>query len=405
MQSTLKSFGMIPVVTSCNTCKAAFPSTEKIREHYRGEWHSFNSKRRASTLPPLSLKEYASINAVNHSKQISAGSDKKKHSEPSLKLASVTIGVARENEAEDGLPSVDLVQDPTSAEILKDPAVLTRIAESVNGIATEGDDGDDVWTDEDDEDAAASRPVVEPHMSIFDNKVFEGDQGMFKCKQYMELRYGFFVPDIECVTDLAGLMTYLGEKVKHGGICLFCQKQFGPGQPCQNHMINKSHCKLAYLEGIDLHEYEDFYDYGLNDSHSENDSDLDDVHLSSIGELILPDKTLGNRAYLRYYKQHFKVPDTRPAVIAQKREEVIRMGLRFGGGEVNEHQLLKISDAEIAAVLARQRKSAMKEMNMYQRAEKKYEYRNKRSEYQSSVDKLRSKATTTEKIRDWHRKL
>ena len=48
----------VPVVTKCNTCKAAFPSIDLIRDHYRSDWHVLNSKRRASGLAHVTLEEY-----------------------------------------------------------------------------------------------------------------------------------------------------------------------------------------------------------------------------------------------------------------------------------------------------------------------------------------------------------
>ena len=45
----------------CNTCRAIFMSTERIREHYRGDWHIFNSKRRSSGLAPLTKEDFTKL--------------------------------------------------------------------------------------------------------------------------------------------------------------------------------------------------------------------------------------------------------------------------------------------------------------------------------------------------------
>jgi hypothetical protein len=277
------------------------------------------------------------------------------------------------------------------------------------------EDEEDAWTDDDEDDdqsdeVAEQRKVpsftvrIGPNISIFDNKIFKRIED---CVSYMELKFGFYIPDKEYVSDLPGLLTYLSEKVKLGCICLFCEQQFSQCQACQNHMVDKMHCKLPPLDDDDgdvAGELEDFYDY----SNMETLSDEEDTELSftAIGELILPNKrVVGNRAYLKYYKQHFRAPDMRTSVLAVKREEIAKLGLHFRGLRIDERRLMKLSDLEVSGMLMKQQREAMKFTKMEQRAQQKYHYKVQRSEYQSTVDKLRSSATTTEKIRDWHRRL
>ena len=45
----------------CNTCKALFSSVDKVKSHYKGDWHIFNSKRRAHGLVPLSKADFKAI--------------------------------------------------------------------------------------------------------------------------------------------------------------------------------------------------------------------------------------------------------------------------------------------------------------------------------------------------------
>ena len=42
----------------CNTCKCCFSSTDKVKEHYKTDWHVLNSKRRASSSVPLKRDEF-----------------------------------------------------------------------------------------------------------------------------------------------------------------------------------------------------------------------------------------------------------------------------------------------------------------------------------------------------------
>ena len=45
----------------CNSCRAIFSSIDKVKEHYRGDWHIFNSKRRAHGLEPLSKADFRNM--------------------------------------------------------------------------------------------------------------------------------------------------------------------------------------------------------------------------------------------------------------------------------------------------------------------------------------------------------
>merc|ERR1711957_276935 len=47
--------------------------------------------------------------------------------------------------------------------------------------------------------------------------------------------------------------------------CLYCQKTFKSWRGCQEHMINTRHTKLRYEKGIDLEEFDVFYDFSKDD--------------------------------------------------------------------------------------------------------------------------------------------
>tara|TARA_A100001035_G_scaffold206705_1_gene166736 strand:- start:54 stop:530 length:477 start_codon:yes stop_codon:yes gene_type:complete len=114
----------------------------------------------------------------------------------------------------------------------------------------------------------------------------------------------------------------LNEKVKLGGYCLFCQRQFIPGKPCQQHMIDRGHCKVAYADGVDLDEFEDFYDYDSANADLPVDAEGNPMSREATidpvtGELTLPSgKTLGHRQYRVFYNQHYEAEDNRPSVVA-----------------------------------------------------------------------------------------
>ncbi|XP_021114288.1 zinc finger protein 622 isoform X2 [Heterocephalus glaber] len=80
---------------------------------------------------------------------------------------------------------------------------------------------------------------------------------------HMTKVHSFFIPDIEYLSDLKGLIKYLGEKVGVGKICLWCNekgKSFYSTEAVQAHMSDKSHCKL-FTDGDAALEFADFYDF------------------------------------------------------------------------------------------------------------------------------------------------
>lgn len=343
----------------CNTCKAAFTSIEKVKEHYKTDWHIFNSKRRSNNLIPLRKDEFKAL---------------------------------------DLKPKITAITTTTTNQ-----SIITKtdeIKDNCNAI------------DEDIEELNQPPPLLGPNVSIFDDKEFETTED---CVNYMATKFGFFIPDIEYLSDLDGLLSYLGEKVKLGGYCLYCQKMFQPGRPVQNHMVSKSHCKIAYENGIDGEEFEDFYDF------SASYEDVDDLELdendeivekgletNSLGELILPSgKVVGHRDFRLYYKQYYKPEESNPAVLAQQREELLRLGFKFNGiinnNKIDINNVNSLSDSEVMTMLVKYHKEIRKGMVIEQRAQRRQEMIAQRREFRSNVDKLRSAENTTAKIRDYHK--
>ncbi|NXP57035.1 ZN622 protein, partial [Chloropsis cyanopogon] len=154
---------------------------------------------------------------------------------------------------------------------------------------------------------------------------------------HMTKIHSFFIPDIEYLVDLRGLIKYLGEKVGIGKICIWCNekgKSFYSTEAVQAHMNDKSHCKL-FTDGDAALEFADFYDFrssypdheggedveGPGKRPAEKELDYDDDTM----ELILPSAgaRVGHRSLMRYYKQRFGV--TRAVAVAKNKKAVGRV--------------------------------------------------------------------------------
>ena len=81
--------------------------------------------------------------------------------------------------------------------------------------------------------------------------------------RHMFRHHGFFVPDIEFVVDLVGLIAYLQNKVSEYHMCLLCNgtgRQFYSMEAARGHMVDKGHCFVEYEEQGQM-ELEEFYDF------------------------------------------------------------------------------------------------------------------------------------------------
>lgn len=397
----------------CNTCKAIFLNIERVKEHYRSDWHILNSKRRANNLVPLTKEEYKKALPILQKKQ-----------KPALPPVSSQIKNVNNSDAREGhngdKPSVKKLSESSdktsqSSEKLEGNVAINDKKVS-DGLLEEDDDEnwEDVDEGEEESHSDSKRNIppeqTQPTASIFDNKMFGT---IDECVEYMALNFGFFIPDIEYLCDRDGFLIYLNEKVKVGNICIYCQKKFRQYRACQHHMISKSHCKVAYAENIDEEEFEDFYDFsssyeGVQEEYDEDGNVIEKaLEISPIGELVLTDgRTLGNRAYRQFYKQRFHPEEMRDGVLALQREELLRLGsLQYGGQRMNMEELQKLTDVQVMSLLVERQKDIRYQQMIEQRSRQKRDFIDQRREYKSTVDKLRSSATTTAKIRDYHSRL
>ncbi|XP_072681164.1 cytoplasmic 60S subunit biogenesis factor ZNF622 [Canis lupus baileyi] len=195
---------------------------------------------------------------------------------------------------------------------------------------------DDVEEQDVEEEEAAGGPLIGaipitdclfcPHHS----------SSLMKNVAHMTKVHSFFIPDIEYLSDLKGLIKYLGEKVGVGKICLWCNekgKSFYSTEAVQAHMNDKSHCKL-FTDGNAALEFADFYDFRSSyPDYKEGDHPDETEELPSektveyddeTMELILPSGArVGHRSLMRYYKQRFGL--SRAVAVAKNQKAVGRI--------------------------------------------------------------------------------
>lgn len=128
--------------------------------------------------------------------------------------------------------------------------------------------------------------------------------------RHMQLVHSFFIPDVDYLSDLEGLLKYLGEKITVGWTCLTCNgkgRTFHSAEAVQDHMRTMAHCKLAYETDDEEDEYADFFDF--SEYYKEHNIDPEegpaDIQQNEFGELVLANSKLaGNRELKHVYKQN-----------------------------------------------------------------------------------------------------
>lgn len=210
---------------TCLNCNVKFQDADGQRDHYKTDWHRYNLKRRVAELPPVSAEEFqrrviqqrtVDEQALQETTTYCSAcrkqfiSDKsydnhlnsKKHKDSASKFEKENEG--REDDvAMKQVNSVPKKHAPPNA-------VIEDVDASASGDVEEVDS--DEWEDDFD------NPIVE-NKCIF---CVHHSEDLTENLQHMAVGHSFFVPDMEYVVDLNGLMEYLGEKVARGRLSVQC---------------------------------------------------------------------------------------------------------------------------------------------------------------------------------------
>ncbi|KAG2183738.1 hypothetical protein INT43_006749 [Umbelopsis isabellina] len=319
-------------IFTCMACQVAFRSSDGQRNHYRSDWHRYNLKRKVADLPPITAAQFDQKLQTNQEKtkekeaeqeaftgecqpckksfgtqgSFNSHIQSKKHKEAVAKAASrpqKTVAEAKNNTKIEKSATPELVVDENMSESEVNELIDKRIAEAVR--------------------------LDELDCLFCSHKATTFEDNM----THMTKAHSFFIPDIEYLADLSGLIKYLGEKISVGNTCLYCN---GKGRAIKSleavraHMLDKGHCKIAYESEEDAMEVVDFYDFsssypeGFDPENADADAELSqlasDIRLGEDEmELVLPSgNRIGHRSLQRYYKQSFKPDDNRDSVLINK---------------------------------------------------------------------------------------
>jgi len=312
-------------------------------------------KRRVAGLPPVSalvfnekvLERRQETAVIISPKDFTCSTCNKVYTTENAYKSHLSSKRHRENELKVNFRSAaDTIKRLEDQPVSKKAGVLTQKMASVT--LSQGTDEDDV-TQAIDQKIAAARTRLSTSDCLFcPNTSASLEENL----THMSLSHSFFVPDAEYLVDLPGLITYLGEKIAVGNVCIFCNaksREFRTLEAVRKHMADKSHCKIAFETEDDRLEISDYYDFsssypdaksrkskkssgGVNDGldqewedvEEEDDTDADEIvdeadtdeesppdnqitYGDTEYELVLPSGArIGHRSMKRYYAQSFR---------------------------------------------------------------------------------------------------
>ncbi|XP_041658330.1 zinc finger protein 622 [Cheilinus undulatus] len=322
----------------CAVCNKKFSSTNAYQNHLQSHKHQQAEKQALAA----AQKRVEKINEKNLEKGLSdekVDNDARNEALQQALKEQQRLTPAKQRKVQTSQQKTGKQEKPPRLMWLEEQAKRRETEEG----ATAGEDGwEDVDEEDDDEmeeeeeeeeeevmdqgegDSASSS---DPHPAALPGSIPVTDclfcshhsKTLMKNVAHMTKVHSFFIPDVEFLVDLRGLIRYLGEKVGAGNVCLWCNEKgrsFYSTEAVQSHMTDKSHCKL-FTEGDAALEFADFYDFRSSypDRKEGEDVDMNEDELPDEKNLEYDDETLeltlpsgatiGHRSLMRYYKQRF----------------------------------------------------------------------------------------------------
>ncbi|KAG0331878.1 hypothetical protein BG004_001474 [Podila humilis] len=350
---------------TCLACHVAFKTADIQREHYRSDWHRYNLKRKMVELPPVSAELFTQKVVAQQQKV----ADDQAAAEVSSECKTCRKAYSTENAYQNHLASKKHKEMEAKLKANPRPVKKTTVVSPVVEKPTENDV--ESITSKTAVDLTITDETTQEELEeIMDKKIetairLENTDCLFCTEksatfennvEHMTKAHGFFIPDIEYLVDVEGLIKYLGEKVSVGNICLYCNgkgRQIKSLEAVRKHMVDKGHCKIPYDTESDMMEIVDFYDFrssypeeqqkkmleaaasadaadletkerkegddGEDDDEEEEELDTGVRLADDEMELILPSGArLGHRSLNKYYRQNVKPEESRDSVLINR---------------------------------------------------------------------------------------
>ncbi|KAG5519185.1 hypothetical protein PMAC_002273 [Pneumocystis sp. 'macacae'] len=306
---------------TCILCGVTFQSLEVQKVHYRSEWHLYNLKRKIAGFPIVSAEVFSQKVIEKRTilaEESSKFSSKKKKNNTKHNNFTNSLKTQEHEFKQQGLDKFDIYE----ASSQKSFDINTLDYVSLHSVPLEKISSDKVEEDSITDECISKRTLLEITDCLFCILKFDTlDENL----KHMKKAHSLFLPHQEYLTDLEGLIKYLGEKISIGNLCLSCEKVGKNLNSIRQHMVCKFD-SISYNTEEQKLELSDYYDFKSSYFKDNNSSDWEDIlsdqdskdDTSSIDsfedenimidnnyELILPSKMkLGHRSLIRYYRQN-----------------------------------------------------------------------------------------------------
>lgn len=328
---------------TCASCRVIFTSVEEQRVHYQSEWHRYNLRRKVADRPPVTEQAYllkVQTASDNQSATLEAQQEASKSRECLACRKTFASAAAYENHLNSKKHIENAGKYSATEKVVRviEPSAGNTVPTKSSSLETE------IALPENATDADIDA-AIEKHMTTSKSRLEVSDclycpsrfDTIEACINHMHLNHSFYIPDIDYLKDLPGLMRHLADKVSVWHVCLSCgsesRQPFPSLESVRRHMLDKGHNKIRYDEEGSA-ELADFFDYTAlkkgcsvsvtadsaeaaelddfvtddEDGEFEYDEGYDENALilaPDESELILPNGArLGARAYRRYYRQN-----------------------------------------------------------------------------------------------------
>ncbi|KAJ3111285.1 hypothetical protein HDU96_005820 [Phlyctochytrium bullatum] len=308
--------GSSAAIYTCLACHVAFHGADHQREHYRSDWHRYNLKRKVADLPPVSQETFAQRLKAQQAKATEAAvtpdrscvacgktysSDNayenhlisKKHKEAVKeyekkkgKPTKAPSSASRNTAPETNEPDTESTDIPSSSSSSASHAPKASSKPSIPWRVQLARAKDEEEFGKILDQKIASAPRLDPNCDCL--FCTHRSSSLEDNMAHMATVHSFFIPDLEYLVDLQGLIKYLGEKISVGNVCIYCN---GKGramhslEAVRDHMVSKGHCKIAYEDGAE-DEIIDYYDFSSTWGEEEERGDTPELDPEEIEDAV-----------------------------------------------------------------------------------------------------------------------
>lgn len=278
---------------TCASCHSIFGNAESQRAHYQSDWHRYNLRRKVAELPPVTESVFLSRLDLLGRETAAAGAAPTGHI---FDCTACRKTFASEKSFENHIKARKHLE-AVSAGVGSSLPALGKKSGSHPGEGSKASSNlylDKDASEEQIREALESRLSLarrlRPEECIFCNHCSEGFESNM---EHMTKEHSLYIPDLDFVEDLQGLVAYLADKVGVAFCCLYCPASVWPFQSLEavrRHMIDKGHLKIRFDEE-GMEELANFYNYEQIVS-DDGDEDFVDVDEDEEGYGVHDDDTL-----------------------------------------------------------------------------------------------------------------